>query len=131
MQSSIKSVKLNKLCKSILDSDENICSVEIIGKIGITLEKIGSERNMKSTSRESYIKHVNECLLDIALGKEFDEFYGPIRYHFSEDKSVMFSFPFEENFVLVTTTKNISPIWLATRIARIISKYITLINNLD
>jgi len=122
--SATKSIKLDKLCKSILSSNENIRSVEIIGKLGTTLEKIGSERTIKLNS-DSY----NECLLDIALGKEFGEFYGPIRYYFSKNKSVMFSFPFDENFVFVTTTKNISPIWLATKIARIIHKYTTVIEN--
>ena len=124
MYSATKSIKLDKLCKSILDSNENIRSVEIIGKLGTTLEKLGPEKTMKLSSG-SY----NECLLDIALGKEFGEFYGPIRYHFSKDKSVMFSFPFDENIVFVTTTKNTSPIWLATKIARIINKYTTAIEN--
>jgi hypothetical protein len=123
-----RSIKLNKLCKSILDSNNNIRSVEIIRKSGISLEKIGFDET-KINNKESYNKYFNECLLDIALGKEFGEFYGPIRYSFSEDKSVMFSFPFEENFVVVTTTKNISPIWLATKIARIISRYTTVIKN--
>lgn len=129
MYSATKSVKLNKLCKSIADSNDNICSVEVIGKLGNTLEKIDSEGTMKLENKESYNKRINECLLDIALGKEFGEFYGPIRYHYSEDKSVMFSFPFEENFVLVTTTKNISPIWLATKIAHIINRYTAIIKN--
>ncbi|HMK32246.1 MAG TPA: hypothetical protein VK431_01340 [Nitrosopumilaceae archaeon] len=124
MHSATKSIKLDKLCKSILDSNENIRSVEIIGKLGTTLEKLGPEKTMKLSSG-SY----NECLLDIALGKEFGEFYGPIRYHFSKDKSVMFSFPFDENIVFVTTTKNTSPIWLATKIAHIINKYTTAIEN--
>jgi len=124
VHSATKSIKLDKLCKSILDSNENIRSVEIIGKLGTTLEKLGPEKTMKLSSG-SY----NECLLDIALGKEFGEFYGPIRYHFSKDKSVMFSFPFDENIVFVTTTKNTSPIWLATKIAHIINKYTTAIEN--
>jgi len=106
-----------------MDSNENIRSVEIIEKFGTTLEKLGSAKTMKPNASDYY----NECLLDIALGKEFGEFYGPIRYYFSKGKSVMFSFPFEENFVLVTTTKNISPIWLATKISHIINKYITAI----
>ena len=129
MYSTTKSLKLNKLCKSVLDSNVNIRSVEIIGKLGITLEKIGSDKNAKPSINEPYSMQSNECLLDIALGKEFGEFYGPIRYHFSENKSVMFCFPFEENFVLVTTTKNISPIWLATKIAHIITRYTDIIRN--
>jgi hypothetical protein len=127
MYSITKSVKLNKLCKSIAGSNDNIRSVEIIGKFGNTLEKIGSDRTHKMSAKESNNKRSKECLLDIAFGKELGEFYGPIRYHFSEDKSVMLSFPFEENFILVTTTKNIGPIWLATRIAHIINRCTTII----
>lgn len=129
MYSSTKSVKLNKLCKSILDSNDNIRSVEIIGKTGTTLEKSASDMTVRTNTKESYKMRFNECLLDIVLGKEFGEFYGPIRYHFSENRSVMFSFPFEETFVLVTTTKNISPIWLATRIAHIINRYTAVFKN--
>jgi hypothetical protein len=129
MHSATKSVKLIKLCKSILDSNNNIRSVEVIGKLGSTLEKIVSDETTKLTNRIPYKKNFNECLLDIALGKEFSEFYGPIRYHYSEDKSVMFSFPFEENCILVTTTKNISPIGLATKIAHLINKHTTVIKN--
>ena len=128
MYSSTKSVRLNKLCKSILDCNDNIRSVEVIGKSGTTLEKISSDETI-TINKESYNMQYNECLLDIALGKEFQEFYGPIRYHFSKDKSVMFSFPFDENFVCVAATKNISPIWLATKIAHIINKYTTAIKN--
>ncbi|MGI0072787.1 MAG: hypothetical protein ACREA3_03120 [Nitrosotalea sp.] len=128
MYSATKSVRLNKLCKSILDCNDNIRSVEIIGKSGTTLEKIGSDETI-TLNKESHNVRFNECLLDIALGKEFEEFYGPIRYHFSKDKSVMFSFPFDENFVFVAATKNIGPIWLATKIARIINKYTAVIKN--
>lgn len=127
MYSSTKSIKLNKLCQSILDSNETICSVEIIGKSGTLLEKIGLDE--KNLNKEDHHTRFNECLLDIALGKDFGEFYGPIRYHFSQDKSVMFSFPFDENFICVTTTKNASPIWLATKIASIINRYLQLIKN--
>jgi len=102
--------------------------VEIMEKSGTTLEKIGLDDTMLKNNG-SYNMRFNECLLDITLGKEFGEFYGPIRYHFSKDKSVMFSFPFEENFVFVTTTKNVSPIWLATKIARIITRYTAVIRN--
>lgn len=129
MHSATKSVKLSKLCKSIADSNGNIRSVEIIRKLGTPLEKISSDGTMKLENKKYYDKRINECLLDIALGKEFGEFYGPIRYHYSEDKSVMFSFPLEENFVLVTTTKNISPIWMATKIAHIIDRYTAIIKN--
>jgi hypothetical protein len=129
MYPAAKSVKLNKLCKSIAESNINIRSVEVIGKLGTMLEKIVSDEATKISSETYYKKGFNDCLLDIALGKEFGEFYGPIRYHYSEDKSVMFSFPFEENFVLVTTTKNISPIGLATKIAHIIDRYTAAIEN--
>ena len=123
-----KSVRLSRLCKAILDCNDNIRSVQVIGKSGTILEKISSDETI-TISKESSNIRFNECLLDIALGKEFQEFYGPIRYQFSKDKSVMFSFPFDENFICVTTTKNISPIWLATKIAHIINKYTTIIKN--
>lgn len=125
MRSSPKLLKLDKLCRLISESNDNIRSVKIIGKRGAVLEKVGSDNIM--TQPEYYNKPLNECHLDIALGREFGEFYGPIRYHHSGDKLVMFSFPLEENFVLISTSKNISPIELASKIALIIDKYLNTI----
>lgn len=123
MYSATKSFSLGRLCRSIINSNNNIQSVEIISKQGTTLEKLGSERIIKMSREERSEKNLGRCLFDISLGEELDDLYGPIQYHFSKSSFVMFSFPLSENLVVVTATKNISPISLATKIAQIIIKF--------
>lgn len=123
MYSATKSFSLGRLCRSIINSNNNIQSVEIINKQGTTLEKLGSERIIKMSREERSEKNLGLCLFDISLGEELDDLYGPIQYHFSKSSFVMFSFPLSENLVVVTATKNISPISLATKIAQIIIKF--------
>lgn len=123
MYSATKSFSLGRLCRSIINSNNNIQSVEIISKYGSTLEKLGSERIIKMSREERSEKNLGRCLFDISLGEELDDLYGPIQYHFSKSSFVMFSFPLSENLVVVTATKNISPISLATKIAQIIIKF--------
>lgn len=113
-----KSVDLRKLCKTILDCNHNIHAVKVINKIGLTLEKIGPEA--VPASKEGNRRNLGHCLFDISLGEEWNDLYGPIQYNFSESSFVNLIFPFYENLVVVTTTKNISPISMATKIAYII-----------
>ena len=123
MYTTTKSVNLNKLCRSVVSSNANIQSVEIINKSGLTLEKLGSDRIIKASNEERSKKNSGKCLFDISLGEEIDDLYGTIQYHFSEGNLAIMSFPLNENRVIITTTKNISPISLATRIALIIAKF--------
>jgi hypothetical protein len=122
MYSATKSFSLGRLCRSIINSNNNIQSVEIINKQGSTLEKLGSDRIIRISKEERSGKDLGRCLFDISLGEELDDLYGPIQYHFSKSSFVMFSFPLSENLVVVTATKNISPISLATKISHIIIK---------
>lgn len=123
MRSATKSFSLDKLCRSIIHSNNNIQSVEIVNKHGLQLEKLGPDRVIKMSSQERGERDLSRCLFDISLGEELDDLYGPIQYHFSKSNFVMFSFPLSENLVVVTATKNISPISLATKIAHIIIRF--------
>ncbi len=118
-----KSISLDRLCKAIMNNNNNIQSVEIINKTGLMLEKLGSDRITKTVSRDRK-RNLERCLFDISLGEELDDLYGPIQYHFSEGSFATFIFPLNENHVVVTTTKNISPISLATKIAQIVIRFI-------
>ncbi|MGI0086945.1 MAG: hypothetical protein ACREBI_03145 [Nitrosotalea sp.] len=123
MHSATKSFSLDKLCRSIINSNTNIQSVEIVNKHGLPLEKLGSDRIINMSRQERSERNLGRCLFDISLGEELDDLYGPIQYHFSKSNFVMFSFPLSENLVVVTATKNISPISLATKIAHIIIRF--------
>lgn len=117
-----KTVKMDILCRTIMSADRNVRSVAILDK---------KRRLVHSESRRGFVHsdldkwndpHYMECTFDVSLGKKFDELYGPIRYHHSvKDDLIMFSFPYEENVIIATSTKKISPISFATKIAFLIN----------
>jgi hypothetical protein len=118
------STEYDKLCDSILEVNSNIQSVAAINKLG---------RPVDSSTRPKYIKQFPDktseilfmqCVLEISMGRDFDEQYGPINYHMSERANVtMLTFPIEDHVILVTASKNISPISLAKKIVNVISEY--------
>ncbi|MDE1872493.1 MAG: hypothetical protein KGH99_03330 [Thaumarchaeota archaeon] len=116
--------ELDLLCDDILEANSNIQSVAAINKLG---------RPVKRSSRPGYSKQFPDktgevlfmqCVLEISMGKDFDEQYGPINYHMSERGNVtMLTFPIDDHVILVTASKNVSPISLAKKIANIIHGY--------
>lgn len=117
-----KTIELDQFCKSILDTDKNILSVSIIDRKGKVLHSLPHNMPTQPSLDKWNNIHYMECVLDISLGTEFDELYGPIRYHHSDkDSLMMFSFPHNKYVVIITTTKMISPINFATNISKIIT----------
>jgi len=108
------------LCKAVLGCNTSIQEVEIITKSGVVLEKFPSQR---ATGNRTGAGNNRPCLLEISLGDEFDDLYGPIQYHFSHGNASTFTFPFGNYLVVVTATKSMGPISLATKIARVITRF--------
>ena len=113
-----RTVKLDEICASIMNIDKNIRSVMMIDKNGNLLHKLVRRGFLQpSVERWNDIRFM-ECALEVSVGTEFDSLYGPIRYHHSDRNNfIIFSFPFHKNILLVTSTKNISPISFATNIS--------------
>jgi hypothetical protein len=64
------------------------------------------------------------CVLQVSMGRDFDENYGPINYHMSERANLtMITFPLDGNVVLVTINKNTSPISLARKTVDLINEH--------
>ncbi len=115
---------LDLLCNEILLLNKNIQSVSVINKMG---------RLVEETSRPDFAtrfpEHLNEhflmqCVLQISMGRDFDEYYGPISYHVSERAGLtLLSFPADGDVILVVCNKNISPITLAKKIVGTIGKF--------
>lgn len=64
-----------------------------------------------------------QCVLQISIGRDFDEKYGPINYHISERANhTILTFPAGENVILVITNKNVSPISLTRKIVTLIEE---------
>ena len=117
-------VGLESVCDSILRLNKSIQSVAIINNKGRAMEKISRPQFAKQ-----FPDHLNElfcmsCVLQVSMGRDFDENYGPINYHMSERTSLtILTFPVKENVILVTTNKNISPITLARKIVTLINDH--------
>lgn len=89
---------------------------------------------MEKISRATFIKqfpnHLNElfcmsCVLQISMGKDFDENYGTINYYISERSNLtIITFPLDKDVILITTNKNISPVTLAKKTVDIINNYV-------
>jgi hypothetical protein len=112
------------LCHSIFSIDKSIKSVAVINEKGRIVEKI-----LKPAFAEQFPDHLSElfcmsCVLQVSMGRDFDENYGPINYHMSERRNLtMMTFPLDENVILVTTNKNISPVSLARNIVDLINEH--------
>ena len=117
-------VSIESLCNSVFRLNKNIQSVAVISNRGRTVEKISKPQFI-----EQFPDHLSElfcmsCVLQVSMGRDFDENYGPINYHVSERKNLtMMTFPLDENVILVTTNKNISPVSLARNIVDLINEH--------
>lgn len=114
-------VELESVCDSILRLNKNIQSVAVINSHGRVIEKIS-----RPLFTKQFPDYFNElfCMgfaLQVSMGRDFDENYGPVNYHISgrTDLSII-TFPQDENIILVTTNNNISPITLTRKIIPII-----------
>ncbi len=116
---------LESLCDSILKLNKSIQSVAVINNHGRIMEKISRVKFSKQ-----FPDHLNElfcmsCVLQISIGKDFDEKYGSINYYISGRSNLtIITFPFDENVLLITANKNTSPITLARKTISIIENYV-------
>lgn len=120
-----KTVKLDRICKSIMNVDRNVRSVAIMDGRGRLVHNEVHRGFIPSNFDKWNDIHYMECTFDISMGAKFDNLYGPIRYHHSDkDDFIMFSFPYNKNVIIVTSTKKISPIAFATKISKFINDII-------
>ncbi|MHB8603252.1 MAG: hypothetical protein ACYC6W_12335 [Nitrosotalea sp.] len=107
---------------------KSIQSVAVINNRGRVMEKIA-----RPLFTRQFPDHLNElfcmsCVLQISMGKDFDEKYGPIDYHISERSNLtMITFPINENIIVITINKSTSPITLSRKIIHIINDHIKLL----
>ncbi len=112
---------LQSLCGSILGINKNIQSVAVINNKGRIVEKVSNPRFtalFPDFFNELFCMH---HILQVSLGRDFDEKYGPVNYYISERTSLTtLSFPVGDIIILVTTNKNTSPITLARKVVNMI-----------
>ena len=115
---------LNSQCSSILHINRKIQSVAFINN---------KVRPLETLSRPGYVNPLPDnmtemffmqCVLQISMGRDFDEQYGPINYHVSERANMtMITFPMDNHVILLTASKDISPIHLAKKVVTVINDY--------
>ncbi len=115
--------ELDALCESISCLDSSIEAVAVINKFGRPVERIDREGNNKRLPRDSEMFFM-QCVLQISMGNDFDEQYGPINYHISERQNLtMLTFPIYDHVLLVIVKKDTSPISLARKITCVIDTH--------
>lgn len=116
--------KLEELCNTILELDNNIKSVVIINKLGRAVERSSREKNANTPNDKMHEMLCMQCALQVSMGRDFDDQFGPIHYHILERANrTMFTIPMEDHVILVTANKKISPISLAKKIVNLSSVY--------
>lgn len=99
----------------------------MINKMGRPIEKASKPKFASQFADCMNEIFFMQCVLQISIGRDFDEKYGPINYHISERANyTILTFPADENVILVVTNKNVSPIALARKIAVLIDKGIAI-----
>lgn len=123
----LSQVYLESMCDTILRLNKSIQSVAVINNRGRVMEKIS-----RSQFAKQFPDHLNElfcmsCVLQVSMGKDFDENYGSINYYISGRSNLtIITLPLDENVILITTNKNISPITLARKTMDIIDNHVRL-----
>lgn len=113
-----------RLCDSILEVNSDIQSVAAINKLGRAVDRSSRQEHTRQIPDKINEVLFMQCVLEISMGSDFDDQYGPINYHMSErTNATMLTFPIDDHVILVTASKNSSPISLAKKIANIISQY--------
>lgn len=117
-------VSLESLCDSVLRLNKSIQSVAILNNKGRVIEKIS-----RPLFAKQFPDYFNElfCMgfaLQVSMGRDFDEKYGPVNYHISERTNLsIITFPVDENIILITANKITSPITLVRKIVDLTSEY--------
>ncbi|HEV2193868.1 MAG TPA: hypothetical protein VGR54_09660 [Nitrosopumilaceae archaeon] len=117
-------IGLDKLCSTVLDLDKNIQSVAVISKNGKAVEKKSKEGAAFQIPQERAEMLFMQRALEISMGRDFDDEYGPINYTYAGRENLsMYTFPVNEWILFVTSKDGISPISLANQIMISINSY--------
>ena len=116
--------KLDSLCSTVLDVNENIQAVSVINKQGRAVHKIARTGTYLPMQEQENEMLLMQTAITISMGRDFDEPLGEIGYVHVERKNLsLFSFPIGDYIVLVTSKATVGSISLARKVATAIRKY--------
>ncbi len=116
--------KLDSLCNTVLDVNENIQAVSVINKQGRAVHKIARTGTYLPMQEQENEMLLMQTAITISMGRDFDEPLGEIGYVHVERKNLsLLSFPLDDYIVLVTSKAAVGSISLARKVATAIRKY--------
>jgi len=116
--------KLDSLCNTVLDVNENIQAVSVINKQGRAVHKIARTGTYLPMQEQENEMLLMQTVITMSMGRDFDEPLGEIGYVHVERKNLsLFSFPIDDYIVLVTSKAAVGSISLARKVATAIRKY--------
>ena len=116
--------KLDSLCSTVLDVNENIQAVSVINKQGRAVHKIARTGTYLPMQEQENEMLLMQTVITMSMGRDFDEPLGEIGYVHVERKNLsLFSFPIDDYIVLVTSKAAVGSISLARKVAAAIRKY--------
>ncbi len=122
MSQSRHCLNLDELCNQILNIDNSIQTVTVIGKNGRPVEE--ASRLGLNRTKEKHEMFFMSHALEISLGRDFDDQFGKVNYTFtSRDNLSVLSFPMEDSFLLVVYQSQVGPISLAMKIKSLIMSF--------
>jgi len=114
----------NKLCKSIIDSNQKICYVAVVNSMGRLLESKDRSGVIGCLSGIQQDMFFMEYALRQMMRNEFDNEFGSVRYTYAErEKEVLFSFPLDRLLVVVACPVDIDPKSVSKKIISIIDEF--------
>ena len=116
--------KLDSLCNTVLDVNENIQAVSVINKQGRAVHKIARTGTYLPMQEQENEMLLMQTVITMSMGRDFDEPLGEIGYVHVERKNLsLFSFPIGDYIVLVTSKAAVGSISFARKVATAIRKY--------
>ncbi len=114
----------NKLCESIIDSDQKICYVAIVNSMGRLLESKDDSGVIGCLSGIQQDMFFMEYALRQMMRNEFDNEFGSVRFTYAErEKEALFSFPLDRLLVVVACPIDVDPKSVSKKIISIIDEF--------
>ena len=114
-----------ELCEAVMSTSDKIQSVAVINKLGRPVEKMSRPGSSEMFPDKNSELLYMQCVLQVSMGRDFDDRYGPINYHVLERaNAVMLTFPIDDHVVFLAASKSAGPISLAKKVSSIINQSI-------
>lgn len=120
-----RSLQFTRLCRSILEDNDQVQLVVIINQKGRIVEnKTRDDRVTKGLSNQKKEMLFMECVLQMSMNKDFDSEFGILRYTLSVREEIsIFCFSFEDHIIVAFIEPNTNLITTGQDISKIISKF--------